>query len=148
MIGRGPGWDNGSYLDNLGGDESDRDEANKKYNEFRDTRQAFEERQEKLLKTEQGQRFMQQQRMKQQSAQQAAQEAEPFGMYGGVLPDDDESGTNVGFGSGGGSRMRNMMRRSEQMKGHQKQVQGQQGLGQGMIFPLEDDDVEGSIQGN
>uniref|UniRef100_A0A7S2EMM6 Cathepsin propeptide inhibitor domain-containing protein n=1 Tax=Trieres chinensis TaxID=1514140 RepID=A0A7S2EMM6_TRICV len=123
MVG-GRGWENGNYLESLGGDDDDQKEANEKYEEFHQSRQAFLERQKKIMDTEQGKRFMQQ-RMQQESDQRMTPEWDGMMMEGveqtmGVV----EGGEGFEFGSGGGSRMRNLMMKSGQMQANKRKQEG------------------------
>jgi len=112
MVG-GRGYDNSDYLDNLDGDE---DAASQEYEKFQQRREAFLEKQAELMKTEQGRKFLE---MRQKLADKEAGElgGQSQSWTPGANPENlvDQDG---GFGdlgedamsSGGGSRMRNMMR--------------------------------------
>ena len=66
MTGGGMGWGNNDFLSSLSGDSDDRDEETKKYNEFKDARESFEERQRERMNSSAGQKFMQQQNLAKQ----------------------------------------------------------------------------------
>mmetsp|Transcript_6341 Transcript_6341/g.7069 ORF Transcript_6341/g.7069 Transcript_6341/m.7069 type:complete len:177 (-) Transcript_6341:244-774(-) len=131
MIG-GRGWDNSDYLSGLGGDDDDRSKAQEDYKEFADRRATFISRQTKIMKTPQGQAFLEQQQLmqKQKQKQQSS---------------DTMDFTEENFErSGGGTRMGRMMAQAKRMqnKGNQGSVRG--GFNQQTLFPLdnEDDDEE------
>lgn len=71
MVGGGPGWDNGSYLDGLGGgdDDDDQVDAEEEYQQFKETRAAFLKRQEERLNSEAGRKFIQQQQQRQEQVE-------------------------------------------------------------------------------
>lgn len=128
MIG-GRGWDNSDYLSGLSGDEEDRQKAKEDYEEFSERRQAFMDRQQKIMETLQGQAFLDQgQEMK-------------MGDDSMPMPMPDEEILNVEPGSGGGSRMAQMMAQAEKMK-EMKERMKTMGLEQKLAVPLEDEDEE------
>lgn len=104
MVG-GKGWENNGFLDSLGGDADDREQAQESYQEFHESRQAFLQRQEERLNTPQGQRFMKQQ---QQQQQQLGGDD-----FGNETEDDEFDSIGV---SSGGSRFRTMMQKSSRMQ--------------------------------
>jgi hypothetical protein len=133
MVG-GRGWDNSDFLGGLSGDEDDREQANEDYNEYSESRKAFVERQKEIMKTPQGKAFL-------ESQQQGRQ------MMGGMenmppLPQDETPKTRIQPGSGGGSRMAQMMAQA------QKNKQGMSPMGgfeQILAVPLDDDEDEESF---
>jgi hypothetical protein len=136
--GGGKGWDNASYLDNLGGDENDRQEATQKYQEFSEARASFMERQQKhaeqMSQTEKGRKFLAQYQKQQQEK----------GM------DDDASllgEDEIVVGSGGGTRMAAVMARARQQQQGKSGAfpRGMQQFEQKLAIPLYEDEEEGSI---
>jgi len=59
MIG-GMGWGNDDYLSSLGGSDEEKKEAKERYDEFRETREAFIIRQQERMNSPSGQKFLQQ----------------------------------------------------------------------------------------
>ena len=123
----GKGWDNDSYLEGLGGSEKDREEAQKEYQEFKDSREAFMERQSAMMDTEQGRKFLED-RARMQQRQQQQQAA------------DDEWGAPqaAATNKAGGSRFSHLMQQS-------KKIQEQ--MGQAPDFeqkfaPMDEDEEE------
>lgn len=125
----GPGWDNNSYLDNLGGD-GDQEGAKEAYQEFKETRKAFAERMQERMNTEAGQKFMQQQRPQQEVMNEEI--------------DDDM----MDIGGREPSRFRHMMEQSSRrMAGGHGQprpewMKGPPGLEQKLAIPLDDEEEE------
>jgi hypothetical protein len=101
----GKGWDNGSYLEGLGGSEKDRDEAQQDYQEFKESREAFMDRQKALMDTEQGRKFLEDRARMQQRQQQQQQAA-----------DDDWAPQPAATNRAGGARFQNMMQKSKKMQ--------------------------------
>lgn len=78
MVGSGgPGWDNEGFLDSLGGGR-DPQEANQDYQQFKDTREAFEARQQERLNSPAGQEFMEQEQQQMPSSPQQEEQQEDF----------------------------------------------------------------------
>jgi len=134
MVG-GKGWENDSFLDSLNGNENEREDANEKYEKFKETRQQFMKRQEEAMKNPQYQKFMEM-RMNQQMEQQKQDTMMRGEGPGGDMDDmmnpyaeEMSSGGN----SQGGTRFQNMMSKSRQM-----QQQRQQGFMQDPL--MEEDD--------
>jgi len=119
MIG-GRGWDNQDYLSGLSGDDEDRAKATEDYQEYAQRRRAFEERQEAIGKTPQGKRFLEnyQNRVVRQDEEEMPEEEIPVG-------------------SGGGSRMAEMMARAHRQRDPRQQMFG---FDQKLAVPLEDDE--------
>ncbi len=128
MVGRGPGWDNNNFLDSLGGDEDDRDDAANKYKEFQKFRNDFEKRQQERMSTEAGKKFLEAQKNARPTPSNF--EEEFFGRNE-MAPDDFD---NIGT-SGGGSRFRQMMQQSKRMSSMQNNPFG---FEQKFVVPLED----------
>jgi hypothetical protein len=109
-IAAGGGWGNDDFLSSLGGNDEERDDEREKYNEFKSTREAFDERQRDKMESPAGQKFMQQQR-ESMAQQQQAREA---------LNRDDGDSTGEffqdlgmeNFPSEGDSKFGNMMRQA------------------------------------
>jgi hypothetical protein len=131
MIG-GRGWDNSDYLSSLspngdGGDGNDNDDTTdenekrhmQRYQEYSERRAAFMERQQEIMKSPQGQRFLQQlqdqeyQRLKEDERNEFEQED----VVGEAEPTLE-----------GGTRMSRMMAQARRMK-QQQQRFGGMGLG-------------------
>jgi len=136
MVG-GKGYDNNSYLDNLSGemDEEKREELqNQTYSDFRKEKERWDEmrlKQAEFMKTERGQSFMR--------AQEEAQR-------GGEFDDDMGMSANMGMeepstfvGSGGGSKLKQMMHRAKQSQRINRQNDM---MGDDMMFGLVKDDDE------
>ena len=135
MIG-GRGWDNQDYLSSLSGDEEDREKSEKDYKDFSDRRAAFNARQGEIMKTPQGQAFMKQ-RQEQQFRNLKEEEQQSLFSEDG-LPFE-------GFteGSGGGTRMSQMMAQAKRMQGRRggrNMMMG--GSQQQLLGPLEDEEEE------
>ncbi|KAL3934403.1 MAG: hypothetical protein SGBAC_009877 [Bacillariaceae sp.] len=140
MVG-GRGWDNGDYLSGLGGDEDDREKVQEEYQDFHKRRNAFQERQREYLeKSPQAREFLQQQQAQQMGNRDdiADENDNPFDEY-----------SNLQVGSGGGSRMAQMMVQAKRM---QQPKENNPMLQQKLAIPLDydasdppscgDDDVE------
>ncbi|CAB9516103.1 expressed unknown protein [Seminavis robusta] len=139
MVG-GKGWENNDFLDSLGGGDEDREQAQQNYEQFKETRESFNQRQAERMKSPQAQAFLKQQ-------QSRAQQESFF--------DDDDSLEDESYGdlgvSSGGSRFRNLMQKSQQMKrgmggGGASFVDPSTGLEQKFVVPLEPD--EGASDNN
>ena len=134
MIG-GRGWDNQDYLSSLSGDDEDREKSQKDYQEFSDRRAAFHARQEEIMKTPQGQAFMKQ-RQEQQFRNLQEDEQNLFSDDGMPFEDFQE-------GSGGGTRMSQMMAQAKRMQGQRggrNTMVG--GIQQQLLGPLDDEEEE------
>eukprot|EP01083_Nonionella_stella_P109077 317656_1 len=150
----GRGWGNEDFLSSLGGSDEDRDESKEKYNDFKESREAFDKRQAERMErmnTPEGQKFMQS--MNQQRPPQ------PEGSEGGFFED-----MGMGMGGGGGMNMQgpegsgrfeSMMRQaSQKMQNTSGMSAG--GFDQKLGVPLDDDEddpypfgggrVEGSFE--
>ena len=136
MVG-GRGWDNDDFLNGLSGDDSDRQKATEDYQDFSRNRQAFLNRQKEAMNTPQGRAFL---------------EARGGGSRSGIPQSQDQMGLNndlgpndppvfdVKPGTGGGSRMAQMMAQAEQMKkmGRMNSMMG--GFEEKFAVPLDDDE--------
>lgn len=130
MVG-GRGWDNSDYLSGLSeGNEEDRQKAAEDYLEFSDRRRAFLDRQKEIMKSPQGRAFLEQQ---QQQQSQGWQQDSPMPM--------DEA-INVTPGSGGGSRMAQMMAQAKRMKEMQDQMGTMGFFEQKFAVPLDEDEAD------
>jgi len=130
MVG-GKGWDNSDFLSGLSGDEDDRKKANEEYQEFSERRKSFLDRQKDIMKTTQGRAFLEKQQQQMQGG------SDDIAMP--TEPDDDI--LNVGPGSGGGSRMAQMMAQAKKMKEMQDQMKAV-GFEQKLAVPLDDDEED------
>jgi hypothetical protein len=127
----GKGWDNADYLGGLGGDEEDRRKAEEDYQDFQERRAAFDERQGEYLKNSpQAQAFLKQQQQQQQNM---GNRDDP-GDFGDNMQDDF---SKLEPGSGGGSRMAQMMAQAKRMQ----QPQQRNDMFEQKFAPL-DDDIE------
>lgn len=134
MIG-GRGWDNQDYLSSLSGDDEDREKSQEDYQEFSDRRAAFHARQEEIMKTPQGQAFMKQ-RQEQQFRNLQEEEQNLFSEDGMPFEDFQE-------GSGGGTRMSQMMAQAKRMQGQRggrNMMVG--GIQQQLLGALDDEEEE------
>ena len=139
MVG-GKGYDSNSYLDNLSGemDEEKREELQQQtYSDFRREKERWDDmrlKQAEFMKTERGQSFM--------KAREQAQRGGEFG-------DDMDMGMGMGMedpstfvGSGGGSKLKQMMHRAKQ----NQRMNGQNDMiGNDMMYGLvkdDDDDMD------
>jgi hypothetical protein len=129
FMGGGPTWDNSDYLSGLGGDEEDRQKVQDDYQGFSQRRQDLQARQEEIMKTPQGRAFLEQQNTKMETRNDSVDDT----------PDDPYA--NVQPGSGGGSRMGQMMVQAEKMKKIQE-AEMMLGMEQKFAIPLDDDDDE------
>jgi hypothetical protein len=129
MVG-GRGWDNSDYLSGLSGDDEDREKVNEDYDDFSQRRVAFEARQNEIMKTPQGKAFLEKQ---QQSSMMAGND------FGDDGDDYEDEFANVKPGTGGGSRMAQMMARAQKMQERQA-FEMRMGLEQKFAIPLDDDD--------
>lgn len=129
MVG-GRGWDNDDYLNGLSGDDEDRQKATEGYQEFSKSRKAFVDRQKEIMKTPEGRAFLD--------------------SRGGVPPGNSkmsvqrqEPVADVKPGTGGGSRMAQMMAQAEQMK-KMRQMNPSMlgGFEQKLAVPLDDEEEE------
>ena len=108
----GRGWENDSFLDNLGGkkDDAERErEERDKYEKFRAQKAKMDEmrrKQEEFFKTEQGQRFL-------LSRQNQTNDDIDFESQDGIMMGQGIDDDNIVLGSGGGSRFHAMMKRAE-----------------------------------
>jgi len=134
MIG-GRGWDNNDYLGGLSGDDEEREKVQEEYQDFSQRRKAFMERQQQILNTPQGKAFMEQQ-------QQQLGKMKP-GVESGDFDFEDEL-ANIEPGSGGGSRMAQMMAQAKRMQRLQQPGQqgGMMGFEQKFAIPLDEDEDE------
>jgi hypothetical protein len=149
MVG-GKGWENSGYLDSLGGNDQDREQAKQEYNQFKENREAFTKRQQERINTPGGQGFLRQQQLQQRRQQQSQ-------MHSRINPDstiradddDDDNDSYSGVGaSSGGSAFRKLMQRSQQMQ-QQRMVRPSfvdpmTGMEQSFVLPLEPDDFDKS----
>lgn len=133
----GKGWENNNYLDSLGGNDQDREKAQKEYQDFHTSRQAFLKRQEERSQTPEGQKFLQQREQQQQQ--------KSFNDYSS---DDDGEGdffANLGDSSGG-SRFRRLMqqaqRKDQQASKRTSFIDPATGLEMKFAVPLEEDSDE------
>jgi hypothetical protein len=132
MVG-GRGWDNSDFLSGLSGGDEDREKVNDDYDDFSQRREAFEARQNEIMKTPQGKAFLEKQ---QQSRMMAGND------FGADDRDDNEDEfANIKPGTGGGSRMAQMMARAQKMQERQA-FEMRMGLEQKFAIPLDDDDEE------
>ena len=99
MIG-GKGWGNDDFLSSLGGSDEEKQEAKEKYDEFKETRESFNKRQQERLESPAGQQYMQDMMSNQKQGMNRNNDSESDG---GFFED-------MGFGSTseGGSRFENM----------------------------------------
>lgn len=106
MVG-GRGWDNDDYLDGLGGNDDDRRKVEKDYQDFQERRAAFDKRQREYLKSSpQAQAFLKQQQ----------QDTGDRDGLGDADEDMDDEISSVQPGSGGGSRMAQMMAQAKRIQ--------------------------------
>lgn len=130
MVGGGPGWDNASYLDGLGGSDGDQQDAEKSYQQFKETRQAFLKRQEERMNSEAGRKFLQQQQQ-------------------GVPQEEMDKDNSSSFEECGGIREPSKFHRMMQQAGRGQRppglewMRGPPGMFQKLAIPLDDDDDEG-----
>ena len=135
----GKGWENNGYLDSLGGNDDDREQAQQDYQAFHETRQAFLKRQEERMKTPEAQRFLkQQQRLNEQQWQAPSLDEEDD------FPLDEDEFEDLGASSGG-SIFRQMMQKSKRMQQRMGQpnnafIDPSTGLEQKFVVPLDDDE--------
>ena len=122
MVG-GMGWDNGSYLDNLGGSDQDRDEEKEAYEDFKASRESFQQRQSERMNSDAGRKFLQE-RMLNRPEQSDADWMD--------AQDDPKL-----------SRFQHMMEQSKK-KANPQQLRGPPGFVQKLAVPLDDDDDEES----
>mmetsp|Transcript_4183 Transcript_4183/g.6347 ORF Transcript_4183/g.6347 Transcript_4183/m.6347 type:complete len:203 (-) Transcript_4183:166-774(-) len=137
QISRGPGWGNDDFLDSLGGNEDEQQNTEEKYQEYKKTREAFDERQLQRMNTPAGQKFMEEMSKRARPQQRSAE--------GDYAQDDDsmidDQYSEIGSASGG-SRLRNMMRRSKNMRSSQTQeIMGPEGFVQ-KFAPVEEDEED------
>jgi len=142
MIG-GRGWGNDDFLSSLGGSDDEKQEAKEKYDEFKETREAFIERQQQRMDTPAGKKFMQDMQNQQQGAGLKKSDLDSDGgffedMGFGQLPNEGGSGK-------GGTRFDHMMRQAAAKKNGQSGIPGMdsfQQFEQKLVVPLEDADFE------
>ena len=137
--GGGKAWDNNNYLDALGGDEEDLEEASEKYQDFSKTRASFMQRQqeyaEKLSQTEEGRVHLEEyQRMMESRNMDRDEDDEDDEVYD---PADVVT-------SGGGSMMGRMMAQARrQQRGNPQMSASMRKFGFEQKFaPLDDEDEE------
>lgn len=145
----GRGWGNEDFLSSLGGSDEDRDESKEKYNEFKESREAFDKRQAERMErmnTPEGKKFMDS--MNQQRPPQ------PEGSEGGFFEDMGMSGGMNMQGPEGSGRFESMMRQASQ-KMQRESGMSAGGFEQKLAVPLDDDEddypfgggrVEGSFE--
>jgi len=145
----GRGWGNEDFLSSLGGSDEDRDESKEKYNDFKESREAFDKRQAERMErmnTPEGQKFMQS--MDQQRPPQ------PEGSEGGFFEDMGMGGGMNMQGPEGSGRFESMMRQASH-KMQNKNGMSAGGFEQTLGVPLDDDEddypfgggrVEGSFE--
>mmetsp|Transcript_18550 Transcript_18550/g.25724 ORF Transcript_18550/g.25724 Transcript_18550/m.25724 type:complete len:203 (+) Transcript_18550:126-734(+) len=137
QISRGPGWGNDDFLDSLGGNEAEKQNTEEKYQEYKNTREAFDERQLQRMNTPAGQKFMAEMSKRARPQQRPAE--------GDYAQDDDsmiaDQYSEIGSVSGG-SRLRDMMRRSKNTRRPQTQeIMGPEGFVQ-KFAPVEEDEED------
>jgi hypothetical protein len=132
MVG-GKGWDNADYLGGLGGDDDDRRKSQEDYQDFSKRRAAFNERQQELMKNPKAREFYQQQQQGMMGNRDDSGDEEDRSMFGDEFAD-------VQPGSGGGSRMAQMMAQAKRMQ-QPKQPGGMLGIEQ-KFAPLDEIDEE------
>lgn len=129
------GWGNNDFLSSLSGDNDDREEETQKYVEFKEAREAFEDRQRERMSSPAGQKFMQQQnlaneRMGSQPVDSTGNFFEDMGFS--EMPLEDSS-----------SRFSVMMRQaSARMEGNQPGIGNPTGFEQTFAVPLDEMESE------
>ncbi|KAG7347943.1 hypothetical protein IV203_016648 [Nitzschia inconspicua] len=147
MAGGGRGWDNNDYLSSLSGDDEDREDSTKQYQEFSERRAAFQQRQEEYFKNapQAAQAFLLQRQQQEESR------LEEGAMLGDDL-DDLFGGDGFEETSGGGTRMSRMMAQAQRMQQlRQNPMTGGTGVGgfsPKLAVPLdyEEQDHEDDVQ--
>lgn len=141
-IASGRGWGNDDFLSSLGGDNDEREDEVEKYNNYKKSREEFDQRQRERMESPAGQQFMKQQQQM-MAQQQQAREA----MNRGDIESTGEFFQDLGmdnFPDEGDSRFGNMMRQAS------AGGMGRPGMGrsfgvtfeQKLAIPLDDDDRE------
>lgn len=128
MVG-GRGWDNDDFLSGLSGGDEERQKAADEYREFSENRKAFMDRQQEIMKTPQGREFLQKQQQQQMARD--MDDGPPF-------PDSPDIPQPLP-GSGGGSRMAQMLTQANKMKQMQQELK-EMGFEQKLAVPLDDDE--------
>ena len=131
MVG-GRGWDNSDYLSGLSGEDEDREKAAEDYQDFSERRKAFMERQQEIMKTPQGQAFLEQQQQRNKVPM------DDFGSNDGF--EDDLA--NITPNAEGATRMAQMMAQAKRMQRMQQGGGGMIGFEQKFAVPLDDDEDE------
>jgi hypothetical protein len=134
MVG-GRGWDNSDYLSSLSGDEEDRNKSLEDYEDFSERRAEFNARQAERMQTPEAQAFLK--RRQEQQFRQLQQEQEE-----GAFSNDDMLFGKIEEGSGGGTRMGQMMAQAKRMQGQRGKSNVIGGFQQQFLFPLDDDEEE------
>lgn len=143
MVG-GRGWDNEDFLSGLSGDDEDREKAKEDYDDFSERRKAFMERQKEIMKTPQGRAFMEQRQQQQQSQMpemDIRSEMQELGIRNDFADDMNpmDDVFNAQPGSGGGSRMAQMMAQAQRLQAMKNQKRTM-GMGQPLGTPLDEDE--------
>eukprot|EP00553_Chaetoceros_curvisetus_P007024 CAMPEP_0204632298 /NCGR_PEP_ID=MMETSP0717-20131115/24708_1 /ASSEMBLY_ACC=CAM_ASM_000666 /TAXON_ID=230516 /ORGANISM="Chaetoceros curvisetus" /LENGTH=159 /DNA_ID=CAMNT_0051650125 /DNA_START=85 /DNA_END=564 /DNA_ORIENTATION=+ len=141
----GRGWGNDDFLSSLGGSDEERDDEQQKYNEFKSSREAFDQRQQERMNSPSGQKFMQD--MRDRQGMMPPSRDENLDSDGGFFADmgfrGGEGGNAVPEGKG---RFASMMNQAQsRMQGGPAGIPGRSGLGgfeQKLAIPLDDDDDE------
>jgi hypothetical protein len=128
MIG-GRGWDNNDYLGALSGDDEERKKSTDDYQDYSERRKAFGERQEELMKSPQARAFLEQR-------QNSMPRNDPdYDGFDDIFADSQP-------GSGGGSRMADMMARAKRKQQGMGGMGGMGGPVEQKLFKLDDDDED------
>jgi hypothetical protein len=141
MIG-GIGWGNDDFLSSLGGSDDEKQEAKEKYDEFKGTREAFNERQQERMESPAGKKFMQDMMQNQQQGA-SLKKSDDVDSDGGFFEDIGFAQLPNEGGSGkGGSRFDHMMRQATAKKMGQSGNPGMDTFERKLVVPLEDADFE------
>lgn len=149
---RGGGWGNDDFLNSLSGDEEERQNETQNYSKYKETKEAFNKRQQERMDTPAGRQFMQQQKELKEKELRNREERNRNDLDGtgsffedmGVGMGMDENMMNGGDASGS-ARFRHMMNQaSSRMEGQRGVGDGQPSFGfeQKFAIPLDDDDEE------
>lgn len=137
----GRGWGNDDFLSSLGGSDDDRMDEKEKYEEFQQSREAFEERQRERMATPAGQKFMQDQiKAEERQREEMMKRNQDMDTDGGFFEQFGMSDEDGVVGREGSGRFANMMSQaSKRMQGGMRGM-GAYGFEQKFAIPLDDED--------
>jgi len=132
-------WANEDFLSSLGGSDEDRSQEKEKYEEFKETREAFDKRQMERMNTPSGRKYMRDMMKKQQQLPTMRKDVDSAGDFFANMRMD---GDGKAGGEEGASRFASMMNQAASRKGGRPGMMTPSGFEQKLAISLDDDDIE------